>query len=155
MKIMEDGAFERMEGYTDLMSDIGTTDYCVSLREFQRWDGSIEIFVLYDTYLKNVDPVTWTYRNIYDSLSNGVPVDYVQYGDRSFFGNGYDANRFCCPIYRHFESRAIISTADATSTATAISLASDLNVDYAAHLASILQHNAEDTADAITAPTVS
>jgi hypothetical protein len=154
IKINEDGSFERIDGYTDLLTDIGTTEYCISLTEFERWDGSIEIFVLYDTYLKKIDPATWTYRNIYTNMSTGKIFHSCAYGDRLFFGNAYDANRYCAPVYRHHVERTTIATVDATNTATAVALSSAILADYIVHTSSVLQHNEIDGTNLITAATV-
>jgi len=155
IKIHEDGSFERVRGYTNLFAtDIGTTEYCVSIAEFDRWDGSVEIFVLYDTSLKKVDSVTWSNRNAYLSMSGGKRLGYVTYGDRLLFGNAFDVNKFIVPVYRHYQERDSISTADATNTATAITLASGLHDDYVVHLSSVLQHNIADATNVVTAATV-
>lgn len=152
IKVSEDGSFERCDGYTDVLtSDIGTTNYCISLTEFGRWDGSIEIFVLYDIYLKKVDPVTWSRSNVYSNMSSDKKIGYVSYGDRLFLGNAYDSNKFIVPIYRHYSERTAISTADATSTASTITLAEALRTDYIAHISSTLQHNAIDGTNVIAA----
>lgn len=147
--INKDGSVERVKGYTNLLASSLGTSYCTSLYEFERWDGSLEIFFEYSGTLYKLDPVTWTYTTVLTGLTAGAKIGYVSYNDYLYLGNGLDENKKLIPIYIHYNPRTAVATADATAIASVKTLANALKADMNAHLASTSQHNAADATNTI------
>lgn len=149
----QDGSAERITGYTNKLASSLGTSYCASLAEFQKWDGTIETYFEYNGTLYQLDTLTWTYRQVTAGLLAGARIGYAFYNNYIFFGNGYDENKKIIPDFIHYTDRAAITTAVATTTATAIVLAEAIRTDYNVHRVSTAQHNAADSTNTIAAAT--
>src|SRR5574343_1699348 len=146
-----DGSFERVDCYKDILTSTLGTGYSLSIFEFERWDGTLDILFFYDTALYKLDTVGTTATAICTGLSANKKIGYAIYNDYCYFGNGFDANRVICPTYTHKVTRTAVSTADATESATALALANALRTDYTTHIASTTQHNQADATNTISA----
>lgn len=155
--VNEDGSIERIDGYTDIVSsDFGTSNYAISLYEMERWDGSLEVFVIYNTVLKKIEevlPDSWSTRSVHTGLSAWKRMGYASYNDRLYHGNGFDANRYLVPVYRHYSNDTALATANCTATADGIVLGEAIRADYTAHISSTVFHNAADGTNTIAAAT--
>lgn len=148
-----DGSAERIPGYTNKLAASLGVSYCGSLAEFEKWDGTIETYFEYNGTLYQLDCLTWTYRQVLAGLQAGARIGYAFYNNYIYFGNGYDENKKIIPEYIHYTDRTAVSTAIATSTASAITLAEAIRTDYNLHRVSTDQHNAADSSNTVAAAT--
>jgi hypothetical protein len=110
--LREDGSFERIDGYTNLLTSLGSS-VTTSLYEFERSDGSVEYLFEYSGTLYLFNPLTNTTKSIMTGLLPGAKIGFAQYNDYLYFGNSYNSNMKLTPTYRHHIARAAITTADA------------------------------------------
>jgi hypothetical protein len=145
----DDGSFERVNGYTDILtSDIGVS-YALSIYEFERWSGEKDIIFVYNDTLYKLDNSGNTATALITGLSANKKMGYCAYNDYLYFGNKFDANRVLVPSFTHKIARTVVATADATALASVKTLANALKADYNTHRVSTTQHSSADATNVI------
>ncbi len=146
--VNEDGSVDRIDGITDILTADLSSAYLLSLYEWERWDGTLELLFLDGTTLRKYNN-DGTSTIVKSGLTNSAKVRYVSYNDALYMGNGLDSNKVHYPTHRHKIGRTAISTANATDLPTVKALANALKADMNLHLASVTQHNVADTTNTI------
>lgn len=146
--INEDGSIDRVDGITNILNSALSSICLLSLIEWERWDGTLELLFLDGTTLRRYNN-DGTSTIIKSGLTDSAKIRYVSYNDALYMGNGLDTNKVHYPTHRHKIGRTAITTANATDLATVKTLANALKADMNLHLASTTQHNAADTTNTI------